>query len=280
VRIAHLADIHFGREDWPALEAARDVVKSTGVEAIIVAGDLTQRGKRSEFTAAREYLDSFDLPVMCVPGNHDTPLLNVHARATAPFDRYGAYMEGMTEPLEIKGISVRGLNTARGWQARRNWAEGSVNLAALRSVLDDWEGEHAARMLVCHHPFVPPARAPLQTTTRRGAVASRQLMRSSVNLLLTGHVHTPHAEVISGEEGGYIVITAGTLSTRLRQEPPAFNLIDVVGDEVTLSVQAFEGGAFSEKAHGVWHADTLEPVHTPRVLSITENEGKTRCATP
>lgn len=273
--LAHLADIHFGRENQSALGAAREVILASGADAVVVAGDLTQRGKRSEFAASRAYLRSFGLPVLCVPGNHDTPLLHVGARATNAFGRYDAFMSEFPDEMDAGRILIRGLNTSRGWQARSNWAEGSVSLRRLDHLISagtPGEGPSLCA-IVCHHPFRQPSRARLRTATRRGAEASRRLAASGVSLLLTGHVHTPHAEVIQEEEGRYLAITAGTLSTRLRAEQPSFNLITLGTDQLDLSVLSFSHGSFAQSAEGKWSLEDLEPVATPRVVTVQHEEG-------
>lgn len=267
MKIAHFADLHFGREDKDALNAAGEIVQELAPDAIVVAGDLTQRGKREEFEDAQRWLSQFTAPVLCVPGNHDTPLLNLAARASDAFGRYERYFGGLAGPLDIEGVSIRGLNTARGWQTRMNWAEGRVDLDHLDHAIahSDADGLH---IIACHHPFISPTRAGLQTATKRGEEASRRVAGSAVQILMTGHVHTPHAEVIREGAGGYIAITAGTLSTRLRTQPPAFNILSVRDGIAALNVQSFRDGRFHEATHGSWDLATLEPIRTPRVVAI------------
>ncbi|MBY9068003.1 metallophosphoesterase [Hyphomonas sp. WL0036] len=271
MKLAHLADLHFGRENRDALSAAAGIIRELDVDAIVVSGDLTQRGKREEFQAAQEWLSKFSAPVLSIPGNHDTPLLNLPARAADAFGRYERYFGGLTRPLQLDGVSIRGLNTSRGWQARMNWAEGSVNLDDLDAAIgppDACEGE--VRIVACHHPFQSPEKASLQTATRRGAEASARLAASPVQILLTGHVHTPHAELIREPQGRYIAITAGTLSTRLRAQPPAFNIISIQDGIAVLNVQSFEGGRFHEATHGSWDIERVEPIRTPRVVEMSK----------
>ena len=55
-RLIQIADIHFGREDPAAINAAGDLISSLDPDGLLVCGDLTQRGKRSEFEAAAEWL--------------------------------------------------------------------------------------------------------------------------------------------------------------------------------------------------------------------------------
>lgn len=266
MKIAHFADLHFGREDRDALKAAADLLNEMDVHAIVVSGDLTQRGKREEFEAAQEWLSQFTSPLLCVPGNHDTPLLNIAARAADAFGRYDRYFSAHAGPLDIDGVSIRGLNTARGWQTRMNWAEGRVDLDDLDRAIGHSE-EDVLHIVACHHPFVSPAMAGLQTETKRGQEASRRIADSPVQILMTGHVHTPHAEVIRDGKGAYIAITAGTLSTRLRAQPPAFNILSVRDGIAALNVQSFRDGRFHEATHGTWDLETLEPIRTPRVVT-------------
>ncbi len=239
MKVVQVSDIHFGVEDLVALKEAETVIEREAPDALLVCGDVTQRGKRIEFDAARRWIDQFALPRLVVAGNHDTPLLNITKRVTAPFERFERHFRDLMQPLDLFGLRFAGLNTARGWQARRNWAEGSVNLNRLEEITS-----HTSRtILVCHHPFVSPPHTPLRTRTRRGLAADKILKQSSVQLLLCGHVHSPTCERREGENEGdeYISVTAGTLSRRLRQAPPSLNLIDIRNDAVSIDVFPVDG---------------------------------------
>lgn len=259
--LAHLADLHFGREHTTAIDRARETILDAKADAVIIAGDLTQRGKRSEFEAARAYLRSFGLPILSVPGNHDTPLLDIHARAVDAFGRYDAYLGEFSAPLDLERAAVQGLNTARGWQARSNWAEGSVNLDHLEALISSVPARiGTVRMLACHHPFRVPSITPLRVATRRGSRASSRLAASGISVLLTGHIHAPHAERIEEVEGAYLAISAGTLSSRLRASPPSFNLISIGQDRLSLRVLELEDGKMSEASRQSWMLPDLRPV--------------------
>jgi len=250
-RIAQISDVHFGSEDRAAVEEAVRVVNGEGVDAVYVCGDLTQRGKHAEFDAAQDWLSAFDAPLIVVPGNHDTPLLNLADRVARPFarffDRHGAHFR----PLTSGALRSAGLNTARGWQARSNWAEGSVRLDDLQEAIADADHDGLSA-LVCHHPFLSPPDAPMRTVTRRGARASEMLEASGASVLLTGHVHAPSATLWRTERGGYLAISAGTLSTRLRAAPPSFNMLTVSEGGLAAEVTVFERGSFSREPLGAW----------------------------
>src|ERR1700687_2965536 len=86
--IVHLSDIHFGRLDPALVAPLTDVVTRIAPSLLAVSGDLTQRARRSEFTAARRFLDALPFPRLVVPGNHDVPLYNAVARFATPLRRY------------------------------------------------------------------------------------------------------------------------------------------------------------------------------------------------
>jgi len=224
--IAQLSDIHFGAEDVDAIEKTEAFLKDINPDLLVVCGDLTQRGRNREFEAAAEWLAGFDFPKLVVPGNHDTPMLNLAVRTSDPFSRFTRHFGLRFQQARVDNLIAVGLNTARGWQMRRNWAEGSVNLDELdTAIVRAGQSDADVQVLVCHHPFHSNPDAPLRTRTRRGRRAGNKIAASDVQLVLSGHVHTPSAVLRKQENGAYLAVSSGTLSTRLRTEPPSFNLI-------------------------------------------------------
>lgn len=251
--IVQLADLHFGAEDQDAIDIAAQEIHRLKPDAIAVCGDLTQRGKTSEFESVRDWLDQFKAPKLVVPGNHDTPMLNLPARITEPFARFDQAFSGHARPLSVRGLQLRGLNTARGWQARRNWAEGSVRLddLAAQANAETGAGENLLA-LICHHPFLAPPGAPLHVATRRGGRASDLMSASAARLLLTGHVHTPSAAIYETQSGRYLNVTSGTLSKRRRKSPSSFNILDIDRGAVRVDVIECAPGAHHRRRLGVW----------------------------
>lgn len=231
IRLAQLSDLHFGREDVVAIANAGRYILETRPDAVLICGDLTQKGRKSEFEAARRWIDELPGEKLVVPGNHDTPMFNIATRVSAPFERFEDYFGDLTAPLDIGGRAISGLNTARGWQFRRNWAEGSVDLGDLEALAAQ-DSSNAADILICHHPFMSMPGAALRTRTRRGRRASRLTATGAPFLALFGHVHTPSAIYHGDEDDGYLAVSSGTLSTRLRQSPPGFNMVSISSDRI------------------------------------------------
>ena len=90
--IAHISDLHFGKEDPPVAEALLEELRTRSPRLVAVSGDLTQRAREREFRAARAFLDRLPGVVLVVPGNHDVPLWDVVSRFTRPLHRYRRHL--------------------------------------------------------------------------------------------------------------------------------------------------------------------------------------------
>lgn len=243
IRLLHLSDIHFGREDREALNAVAGFAQKIRPDAVIVAGDITQKGRKSEFAAARAWFEGLGLNVIAAPGNHDTPLLHLPARAVRPFRRYERYMAGMDAvgrliELADGAVRIAALNTARGVQGRLNWADGVIDLADLDEVLGllAQGPANAWRLLVCHHPLNEPDLSQVSVETRRGGEALRRCAAAQVDAIFTGHIHDAFAHAIGTPRRPMVQMGSGTLSTRLRATQPSFCVVQIEGDRMTQDV--------------------------------------------
>src|SRR6478752_716554 len=97
--IAHLSDIHFGRVEPRLVTALVRTIAAVAPDLVAVSGDLTQRARRSQFQAARRFLDLLPFPLLVVPGNHDVPLYNLPVRLLDPYRGYRRYIQQDLEPV-------------------------------------------------------------------------------------------------------------------------------------------------------------------------------------
>lgn len=243
IRFIHISDVHFGAEDGAALETVERFIAGAKPHALLISGDITQRGAKREFKAARDWFDRIGVPAYACPGNHDTPLFHMHARIIAPFDRYRRYMDGydiVDRLVELDGGAIRisAINTARGWQARRNWADGVVDMDDLDAALELLAGgpKDAWRLLLCHHPLIHPAHARIAVETLRGKEALARAADARVDAILTGHIHDAFADPVSTKGRPMVQMGSGTLSTRLRATRPSFCILEFDGNRMTQDV--------------------------------------------
>lgn len=247
IKLIHISDVHFGREDRAALDQVADFTSHVKPDAVIFAGDITQKGRHSEFKAAREWLRSLKFPVIAAPGNHDTPLINMTARVLKPFARYEKYMQGMDgvdSLIELGGGAVRivAINSARGVQGRLNWADGVIDLEDLERGLALLAGgpEDAWRLLICHHPLDEPGLSQVSVATKRGGDALKLCAQAHVDAILTGHIHDAFAHAITNTRRPMVQMGSGTLSTRLRGTPPSFCVLQMENGKLTQDVVSIE----------------------------------------
>ncbi len=243
VRLLHISDVHFGAEDQEALAAVEKLAAHIKPDAVVIAGDITQSGRRSEFEAARAWFDQLGFLPITAPGNHDTPIFHLAARMVAPFDRYARYMAGLDvvgRLVELGGglVRISAINTARGVQGRVNWADGVIDLKDLEAALERLAGgpEGAWRILVCHHPLAEPGHSRIAVDTRRGGEALRRCAAAKVDAILTGHIHDPFAHHLGIMRRPMVQMGSGTLSTRLRATRPSFCVIHIDGEHMVQEI--------------------------------------------
>jgi 3',5'-cyclic AMP phosphodiesterase CpdA len=252
--IAHLSDLHFGRVNPALLEPLSEFLHAAQPHVLVVSGDLTQRAKSHEFIAAKDFLDTFALPKIIVPGNHDVPLYDVFRRFFSPLKRYQRHITDDMEPFFIDDeIAVLGINTARSlvFKGGRVNREQLDRVRARLAPLND----RLVKVLVTHHPFDLPAHMDKDDLVGRARKAMKEFANCGVDLLLGGHMHTSEAVTTDNryKHGAYsaLSIQAGTAtSTRQRGEANSFNILRVECDRVEVDEVGWvaEEGIFKKSA--------------------------------
>jgi 3',5'-cyclic AMP phosphodiesterase CpdA len=249
--IAHLSDLHFGTEDPRVAEGLLEDVQRLEPELVVISGDLTQRAKSSEFLAARQFIDRLKMPTLIVPGNHDIPLYNLAARACWPLARYRRSICAELRPVfRDEHLLVLGIDTTRP----SRWKSGQIHRAdieAMRSVFGAADGTRF-KVLVTHHPFLPPHDDPTAQVVGRRDLALDVLEECGCELLLAGHLHRTydgHTRTFRVKtKRSILVAQAGTaLSNRQRGEPNAYNFITIVPNQLIVEVREWNGVEFAAR---------------------------------
>ncbi|MDB5295034.1 MAG: metallophosphoesterase [Phycisphaerales bacterium] len=244
--IAHISDLHFGRIDPPLLDGLVADLAAHKPDLVVVSGDLTQRARGGQFDAAVAFLKRLPGPQLVIPGNHDVPMFNVFARAFAPTGGYRRHVSQDLQPVyRDDELIVVGLNSARSFTHKSGWLS-AEQVANARTTFAA-AGPGTFKVLVTHHPFIPPPREPDADVIRRGESYLPVLEEVGVDLLLAGHLHLAYHDDLrshyKASRRSILSVQAGTAtSTRRRGEPNAYNWIRTSPHLCTVSVRAWASG--------------------------------------
>lgn len=248
-RIALLADLHFGTVPMGLADALRDDLANAQPDVVVVAGDLTMRSRRHEFSEVKAWLATLPAPLMLLPGNHDLPVWNIFERFTSPFARYAKATGAPLMPVfEDPNSFVLGLNTTASWQPTLKWQEGTArrrDVLAAEKLLAAAPSEKA-RIVATHHPLFAVEGLPRATPVRRFAQALDMLARQNIELLMHGHLHQQYVMHMHYAGRSFLTIGAPTaLSSRVRGEPNGYWLIETSPDCFTLTLRTLQtSGSF------------------------------------
>ncbi len=158
-RLAHISDLHFGRTDPAVVEGLLSELNGQRPDLVVISGDFTMRARHSEWEEARAFLSRIASPWIAVPGNHDITAYYRIQRFIHPFRLYKRYISPDPEPVwKDDEIAVVCLNTARRWALDTDWSQGRISrgqIARAEKLFDAFP-EHLFRIVVGHHPFLPP----------------------------------------------------------------------------------------------------------------------------
>ena len=218
--VLQISDPHFGTEQPVVVEALAVLAQQQRPNLLLLSGDITQRARPAQFSAARAFVDRLGVPVLAIPGNHDIPLLDVWARLHHPYAQHTAVFGPDLEPVvstdELRVVCV---NTTRPWRHK----QGEVSAAQIARVARAFENAGAAqlRVVVVHQPVAVTRAEDVPNLLRGHTAALKAWSAAGVDMIVGGHIHLPYVIPLNGWVRPMWAVQAGTsVSSRVRQGAP------------------------------------------------------------
>jgi 3',5'-cyclic AMP phosphodiesterase CpdA len=245
--IFHISDIHFGSPYVPHVgESVIRAARELPIDVIVASGDFTQRAKRSEYAAAREFLDRLPrLPLVVVPGNHDVPLYRVFERIFSPYDLYREYISPDLDTVHrLDNAVIVALNSTAPLRHITNGRISRRQLEFCAEVFRDVP-PGVARIVVAHHHFAPAPDYEGGEVMPQAKRAMDCFAELGVELVLGGHLHRAYIgnslDVYPGRDRdrGLIIAQSGTTTSRRgrarEREKNSLNFIRMGEDRVRVT---------------------------------------------
>jgi len=151
----------------------------TPPDAIVATGDLVQDETRAGYEAFRAVLEKYDVPVYCVPGNHDAPGIMADVLGTPPFYFCGTVRHGIWSLIMLNSF-------AAGDDG------GRLDDAELERLQQSLAQDSSLHTLICvhHHPIAMGSQW-LDGIGLRNADTFFEILDrfSQIRGVLWGHVH-------------------------------------------------------------------------------------------
>jgi 3',5'-cyclic AMP phosphodiesterase CpdA len=250
--LVHITDLHFGAENPAVVAALHHSIVEIQPTVVLVSGDLTQRARRSQFIAARNFLDSLAAPWIAVPGNHDIPLYNLVARTLFPLASYKKHIANDLNPSwQIGDVVVQALNSAHGATVK----DGRLTQAQLANAATTFQQCTAPlRIAMFHHPALVPHWLPKEICVDDPQTILAALCDARVHIVLTGHTHQLFSTIHTHKNNAMLAITGGTAcSTRVRNESPSFSCFVFNAPNLEHRIYEWQGSQFVHCTTIIFH---------------------------
>ena len=251
MRLAHLSDLHFGRPaSRERILSLKEDLLAHEPQLIVITGDITDRGRVSQFRRALDFLSQVGLPFIIVPGNREVSI-SAFWEWILPrlaMNRFRIFF-GQSDCILWKSdqfkLALFGLNSVHAfpsWPGKiaresRYWLKQQAkNLSDYRKIL------------FLHHPVMPVIRGSsfwAHTLSDAGELLNI-CTETGIGLILQGHKHRSSVvEINVPERNAKVVISAAGAPLASRWDA-AYHLIEMLPAELVVFTREFIEGRFDQ----------------------------------
>jgi len=220
--LLQISDPHFGTERPPVMQALLQLSRELEPDLVVLSGDITQRARHAQFTAARAFFDELNPPALLViPGNHDIPLFNVAARLLAPYRGYSrSFGHDLNPEFEAPDLLAIGVNTTTPLRH----TDGELSSRQIERVSQRLHRASASqlRVVVVHQPVLAIRASDEENLLHGHREAVPAWAAAGADIIMGGHIHLPYVRSLrttfADLPRDVWTVQAGTsVSSRLRE---------------------------------------------------------------
>ena len=235
VRIAAVADLHFGRAGPPLRTMFTEVIERSDVLAL--CGDLTDNGEPEEARALARALSATSIPTVAVLGNHDYQSGKAAEVSRILCDAGVHVLDGGSH--EVAGVGFAGVKGFAGGFGRRAlgpWGEDIIKQFVQEALNEALKLETALARLQTDHRVVLLHYSPIEGTVDGepkeiypylgSSRLEEPLTRYPVDAVFHGHAHhgTPEGRTRTGAP---VYNVSLSLLQRLDPGAPPFRILEL-----------------------------------------------------
>jgi len=231
LRFAWLSDTHVGSStgEQDLRAAVHDINSLTGLNFVVLSGDVTEYGSRGQLRLAKELLDELKVPCHVIPGNHDTKWSESGATD------FGRLWKADHFVFEQGGYCFIGLHQGPLMKmGDGHWAPQDVRW--LQDTLKNLRDSDQPIIFITHYP--------IDEGIANWYVVLDLLKKYNVQAVLCGHGHANQKYLFEGVPG-----VMGRSNLRARAPVGGFNLVEIKNGTMTFSERT-PGG----RTQPPWHS--------------------------
>lgn len=252
MKLVHLSDLHFGRDvAREKLQALAHDITAHAPELIVITGDITDRGRSSQFRWAKDFFLSLEIPFISVPGNREISIGAVWEWMIPPlamrrYSRFFGAADRVVHRCEGSDTILFGINSVH---AIPSWP-GTISRKTRY-----WLREQAARfpdsfkILFLHHPVLPVIRSSsfwAHTLSDAGELLNI-CSQTGIKLILQGHKHRSSVMEIRLPQWNAQVVVSCCGAPLVARWDPVYHVIDISRHSIAIYPREFAEGIFVDR---------------------------------
>jgi len=244
MRLAHLSDLHLGRPiSREKLRSLEEDLLSNRPELLVITGDITDRGRISQFRWAQEFLKDVGIPFLLTPGNREIPIAAFWEWMLPGFamDRFRTFFGDSDRILlvcEGPRVALLGLNSVHAfpsWPGKIS-RESRYWLKQQAADLQDYR-----KVLFLHHPVMPVIRSSsfwAHTLSDAGELLNI-CTQTGIVLILQGHKHRSSVVELRVPARNAKVVVSAAGAPLMSHWDAAYHLIELSPHEMVVITREF-----------------------------------------